>query len=492
MPYTEAGGSISLPPNQQWLLDFFTILGYGTGHINKKIGDAPYHGLCCGIGHLGVPAILGGDIEPFKQRFYRIYILLNKLKENRLSLDEELDLFHIFPDCQYGLQEARNYIKFLSTLNEALPPGNNNSLRDIQAFCDNVALYQFTPLFEKIVGTSRCWTEMIPFLFSPKIENLGGIEKPIEDFEKHFTEPDLICYFKTLRTFLENATPLAIQQPISLVLSSIKPDNNGLHTVNVGFHGGKWRLIDANNLELLDAEFESDEQIASQVMFSLGRNVQQFWNGKLTMLTETYVAGNACATFAPVLANWKSDIMTAALDIDAFVASLLNTELPVQHTDTNTDIGFQPVIFEFTQTPENLPVKATENSSMSEVIIVHPIEREIASNSSEIVYPSYDLTQDDQEETFSELLRSELLSPIDEAREEEASFSKATKHKRKGDTAEKERAEEEKEFSARKRRPVYEDAGTYRFFASSTQEDDRCTSSICMNYDYQCQQDIGN
>ncbi|MFW2570755.1 hypothetical protein [Legionella sp. 29fVS95] len=496
MSYTEANTPITLPTSQQWLLEFLRILGYEPGDNDKKPGDAPYLGLCCGIAHLGAPAVLGGDIEPFKQRFYRIYALLTKLKkENTLGIEHQYE-----PD----------YLTFLSVSekNEKRPQdANNESLRDIQAFCDNVVLYQFLPLFEKIFGTSRSWSELIPFLFSPKIEALGGIEKPIENFQQCLTRTELIHYFKTLRAHLENANPSPITQSLSLVLSSLEPDGNGIHSINVSFHQGKWRLIDANYLELINAEFASDEDIAAQVMQALGSNVQEYWdeNSKLTMLTETYVIGTFLDTFAPPLTSWKSDIMKmasstgddTAFDIDAFMASLLNSGSDLSVQSANSDPAVQPVMLELVPDREYPTVTTAENYCVPPVTSEPShVSDEESINQSKVFFASSEtvsaqgLVQGEQDETSYGFFYPGNETPVEAVSNAEEAAEIVPRCKRKVDATEreKERAEEEQEFSSRKRRLMYEDSESYRFFVPSMQEDSLCIPEIGTGgeYEYQC------
>lgn len=501
MPHTDpAAAPTTLPKNQQWLIDVFTILGYKPKDGNKKLGDAPYAGLCCGIAHMGVPAVLGGDIESFKQRFYRIYALQKKFKkEDVFSIEEEFDLLLLFPKHQYGSEEERACIKILSTFYEYV---NNESLRDIQAFCDNVVLYQFAPLFEKLFGKSRSWDEMIPFLFSPKIKALGGIEKPIENFQQSFTQSELIHYFQTLRTSLENTSP--ITQPLSLVLSSLQSDGNGIHSINVSFHQGKWRLIDANDLELMSTEFASDEQIATRVMCALGANVQASWDGnsKLNMLTETYVSGSFRDACAPRLASWKSDIMAITSSSSASIASdnsdmldVLFLKLPDQGMDL--DSGFQPPILELRLATENSAVETTENSSTlgftSVTDYVTGDYINFSFNSHEALSQPYDFSQEnrEEEERFIEPLRSDLFSSVDETLAEAVATSNVPKavkkapvnsHRRKrAEDVETEEEKEVEEFSPRKRTLVNEYSGSYRFFGSPAQEQPHIVSTINTN-----------
>src|SRR3990167_1972938 len=77
-----------LPEGQDWLID----------RMIKVIPTADSEGICFGIAHMGMQAILSGDEEAFNQRLQAIYNIkpdelnetLDKLKATRVSLIEEV------------------------------------------------------------------------------------------------------------------------------------------------------------------------------------------------------------------------------------------------------------------------------------------------------------------------------------------------------------------------------------------------------------------
>lgn len=226
---------IRIPTGQKWFTDRREKLGYSI--------STP--GLCWGIAHMAMQAILVGEIHKFDKRQYDIY--------------------------QIPLMKFADYKEWPVTLRKSAK---------IRAYFDGVELYhngyKHSHLFTK---TNKPITQddfllSAPLALSRKLEAQGGIECS-NPFSGIYNQEELEKYFTSLQTAL---IEINSESPVALILSSCN------HSITISYDAKKnqWLLIDANHLPT--QYISSINEIASKTLTA-------FISGKVIALsTQIYAA----------------------------------------------------------------------------------------------------------------------------------------------------------------------------------------------------------
>lgn len=195
----------ALPPSY-WIMECMQQLGY-----TSDLG-----GVCFGMAHMGMQAILARDLAIFDQRLQRIH---NLYKTGTLKAEVE--------------KARRN-------------PSSDNPLLEIPPFFDGLELYHqpflYPYLFESEKKLDQNAVLTAPLVMSQSLEKQQGFIKA-GHFTGAYTQCDLNYYFYGLLKAIEkNGTKF--RHPIAFILRSED------HAVVVGMdpQNKKWCLIDINHL----------------------------------------------------------------------------------------------------------------------------------------------------------------------------------------------------------------------------------------------------
>jgi len=246
-----------LPVGQQWLVNRAQALGYRSNP----------DGVCHGVAHMGMHAWLLNDIDTFKNRLKRIYSI---------------------PVDQFA----------------------NQADVDMRAFLDGIELYQQPyhyrqRVFDKHLSQKAEDAQVIDEYVQPiKLLAKGGVaiaKKPTEPQESSFSgiyaEYEMVTYFSSFQRALANRNP-PFQERVSLILRCVG------HSIHVGYDPKTkiWCLIDGENLEQVDKQYDDINILASEVMHSFfGKEI--FSN--IAFATDIYTTGHHLAELLPCIADWK-------------------------------------------------------------------------------------------------------------------------------------------------------------------------------------------
>ena len=261
------------------IIQYMKALGY----------ESDSKGICKGLANMGMQAILAKEMPIFDERFSQLF----KIPVNELaSRIEEVQLK--VKDLVQGAAESGVPLKDFN-VNDLLSE-EENYLFDIPNLFDGIELYlrafAYEHLFEKDKNLFYQNTLVTaPLVTSQKLINEGGIAQASK-FANIYNENELVTYFTSLKTAVDNTKP-PFNHPISLSLGSAN------HGITVGYENGVWIFIDANSMPTIYVTDTKD--IAKLVLGALSQNENA------CVSTEVYVAGNHQAEFAPVLAAWQQN-----------------------------------------------------------------------------------------------------------------------------------------------------------------------------------------
>lgn len=186
-------------------------------HMQKLGYKSNEWGICFGVAHMAMQAILAKEYTTFNER--------------------------------------------LTTINEK--PDNPST--DIKAFFDGIELYHnsryYTELNKTLTTTDSQNADLALSLVQPtKLESEGGIEC-IDRFSGVYSNEELTAHFKIFRTALQNQPTL--KSPTAFILKSTN------HAITVGFDPiqNKWLLADAEDLPIKELSY--DNAIALAVKYAL-------------------------------------------------------------------------------------------------------------------------------------------------------------------------------------------------------------------------------
>ncbi len=235
------------------LIDYMKKLGY-------KSNDS---GICFGLSHMGLQAILSKDLNTFDERLKSI------------------------------AQDIRNGY----TLTER----DRNSLR-ITNFLDGVEIYfqsrEHPELFEpdKVPKTQRdkISTATAPLVISLEIEKQGGLEE-CASFSGVYNNEELTDYFQSLKKSIENSDP-PYKNPVAFELGNVN------HSISVGYDPieKKWIFIDANSLPI--QYLDNDADIAKAVIGGFANDPKL--DEKVIFSTTAYATHENKDSFSKIMSQW--------------------------------------------------------------------------------------------------------------------------------------------------------------------------------------------
>src|SRR3990167_3825109 len=226
-----------LPQRQDWLIKRMKRLGY---HANIS-------GVCYGLAHMGMQAILARDIKTFNTRLQQIYDIINvqeslrQLHKRQEALREQgvsdfadrLDLTCLFRNTPAARQKKPS--------RRVLKPVIPQQWIDIFAFFDGVELYQNTEYYPQLFSKKSApyvqSAEKTLQLVTPvTLAEQGGVAAA-NKFSGIYTIAELHIFFSLLKSSLSS-----FEHPAAFVFS------NSNHAITVGFDPEQdlWIFIDAN------------------------------------------------------------------------------------------------------------------------------------------------------------------------------------------------------------------------------------------------------
>lgn len=265
--------SFAVNNNHDALLKKLFDLGFNPNNLSiphsnlikymKHFGyQADDEGVCYGVAHIGIQAMLANDLERFDNRLK----LMKRDQENNYQL----------------LTQPERY------QNEIIP------------FIEGIELYfqpaDYPDLFEKrkapLVQNAYQTSAIVN---SRKIEAEGGLAQ-CANFSGVYNKQELIGLFRLLRESVEKSDP-TYTESVPLALTNIN------HGISVGYDPIKkeWIFIDANKLEkrtILD-----DETMARSIMTAFGATRE----GMVAFSTQAYSTNKHKQAFDAIINQWTNN-----------------------------------------------------------------------------------------------------------------------------------------------------------------------------------------
>ncbi len=234
--------------------------------IIERMNSTHHHtgnsGVCNGVAHEGMLAILSETLDSFDQTIHMI-----------------------------GTTK-------LSDFTEAANDFKNKTGRRMAALLDGIALFQNPDDHKDIVTNKKAYLTQynalryfIPLLVTPELEKTGGVAM-IRTASGSGTRESLNAYFNK---FAEIVNRTGLHKPIAFVL------NNADHAVTLGYLPArkKWVMIDANNLPSEYVDAGASCEIGSLVMSRL------LYSDKTAVFTlQAYVQGSTRLEYKKCMKKW--------------------------------------------------------------------------------------------------------------------------------------------------------------------------------------------
>lgn len=220
------------------------------------------HGVCNGVAHAGMLAILSETLNAFDETLGMI---------GNTELDD-------FP------QTASDF--------------KNKTSRRITALMDGIALIQNPDDYKNIVtqkkeylNQNKALRYFLPLLVTPELEENGGLAM-IRSVSGSGTSASLNAYFNK---FVEIVNRTGVNKPVAFVI------NNADHAVTLGYLPAikTWVVIDANNLPCEYIDAGATCEIGSKVMSRL-----LYSEETAVFALSTYVQGNTKLEYKKCMKKW--------------------------------------------------------------------------------------------------------------------------------------------------------------------------------------------
>lgn len=230
------------------------------------------NGLCFGYAHMGMQAILAGEVARFDRRI------------ELLGLIEPADL-------------EQKIIDIKAKKESGFSPEDESIILEIPAFIQGVIVYHNIALFPQIFPkdaqlNSQDAAQAIPFLISEALEKKQGIASSLS-FTGTYTLSELENYFQSLQESISDK----LTYPFVLDMSS------PVHHITVGYDGNNWIWIDTTKMIAQYFPIQNIKDLAKQ----LYDRFTVYKEPKYAILgTRTFVTGMDNTAFNKVLATWKN------------------------------------------------------------------------------------------------------------------------------------------------------------------------------------------
>jgi len=226
-------------------------------------------GVCFGLAHMGLQAILCEDFESFEKRLQ--------------DIEEDIE-----NNDRLGKLIAKTDIRKI----EGITKDEISKLTDIRAFCDGVELY-FQPQYYKDFFQDARPLSQDPIKTAPLIDSIKMTEQQglyqADRFSGVYEEQDLVDLLKSLKEKIPNG----YNKPIALVISSMG------HSICVGYIPNlqEWVFINANSLP---PKRLNEESLAREIKRSF-RNTK-----KNILIGKVYSTKNSKEQVDNIISGWKN------------------------------------------------------------------------------------------------------------------------------------------------------------------------------------------
>lgn len=240
------------------------------GRIINRMRSAGYDtdsgGMCYGIAHMGVQALLVGEISSLSYRLavidsYSPHALIDKVadeKQKQVYLVEivKADVLNQIESKDAGLDPAVK-VKISEQVTAHLSPEEQEFLQ-IPAFFDGVQLlarpYLYPELFEEKLLSWQNAEKVFPLIQSKKMAKFGNITA-VSIHSGAYTSDELVTYFSMIRESLKKEP--VFQLPFAMTINDAK------HVITIGynFKFNNWIFIDANQLPI--KYFATSEELST-------------------------------------------------------------------------------------------------------------------------------------------------------------------------------------------------------------------------------------
>lgn len=218
----------------------------------RSLGYSPSdRGICFGVSHMAVLAILANEINKFSERLE----LLDKYTPDELAIkvrDErknQISLLNNKRETTPKNVEAKDLkldVKGKRTMSEKSDAFHNedgNVILGIPAFFDGIELLNQSYAHQKLFGTKKSYPfqdaeSVFPFIQSKKVEELGGVEN-VGSCSGVYRMTELFSYFINIKIYIDEI-------PFAMTL------NDSRHAIAIGYDTNtkSWTFIDVNQFPI--------------------------------------------------------------------------------------------------------------------------------------------------------------------------------------------------------------------------------------------------
>jgi len=216
----------------------------------QKLGyRSNVRGICKGLAHMGMQAILLEDIQTFNQRVEHICTI------STVEFNETIDCLKMHTDIGF----------FKCKIDKV-----DASIVDIHAFFDGIELYSQGHLYSELVAEgerhSKFQTSVLveQWLVADIQGNNGGIAQLPIEFCDVFTQGSLTQYLNGLRNALDSSS--SYTSSLAILLS------NGRHRISIGYNKSlsQWVFCDVEQLPIQTTN--CDDELAAGILRAFSSN----------------------------------------------------------------------------------------------------------------------------------------------------------------------------------------------------------------------------
>lgn len=323
---------VALPVNQDWLLQRI-----------KKLGYLVQSGVCFGMAHMGMQAVLTNDLEAFDKRLDEIAATPVNQLEARLKNARRA--------YRKNKQHSFNFL-------ETIP------------FLDGITLYQncdlYPDYFESGSAPSSQNAQLTaPLVMSNNLNEKGGPQK-ICDFTGVYTQNDLVEYFSSLRDAALTASPSLIE-PVAFIFQS------NYHAISVSYDvvNNNWIFIDANTPPSL--RVSDVNEIAEKVTSAFSNK------GVSVFISQCYGTAENINTLSQVISCWRESDRWKKLHAATPEKAVLVDDNNISWFYLSSQSGY------VAESRKLLAVKETDVNIIPDKEISIPLYRAVSNNNVEIV-----------------------------------------------------------------------------------------------------------
>lgn len=248
-------------PQQDWLILMMEAFGYKS---NRR-------GICYGVAHMGVSAMLIRDIQTFNERLAVMYRIYTESVAETTSEFKETPQDEATPEEKEAYQQQ--FIKSIKqTILKQFSKLSSKNQVDMLGFFDGVELFHqsfmYPHLFPKfkLRPTTQNASLTAPLVASISLSKLGGMVE-INDMElNNFSIDELQKLLEDLSSSLDTKES-NVTEPVAFCL--LNPNVHFYHAASIGYDPitHLWTMVNANQLPA--ESFSTANELAKQLFSAL-------------------------------------------------------------------------------------------------------------------------------------------------------------------------------------------------------------------------------